>query len=435
MATLSYSLSSVVRYDGKARVLVRLSVARGVKPRAKTEIYINPARWSAEEGRIVIPRINNAEQRELIATKHALDELTNHIYQAAAELRKPADATTEWLTRCIEQFHHPEEQEAEEQPEQDIFEAFDRFLSVKRYSRFRDASFRQVARCLQRWGAIRERSVSFDTITERSLLDFELFLRDEHRYATDEAYAPQYEHARDAREERGQNTINGLLTRLRTFYRWANEQGLTKNNPFLRFKVKECIYGTPYYLTLDERRQLLEADMPSKPLEAIRDIFVFQCCVGCRVGDLTNLSPKNIVNGALEYIPRKTKEGNPVTVRVPLNGTALALIEKWSEGDRLLPFVADAYYNRALKECFTAAGLTRSVTTIDPKTRQEVQRPLNEIASSHLARRTFIGNLYKQLKDPNIIASMSGHREGSRAFARYRAIDDTIKAEAVALLD
>ena len=342
MATLSYSLSSVVRYDGKARVLVRLSVARGVKPRAKTEIFVNPARWSAEEGRIVIPRINNAEQRELIATKHTLDDLTNHIYQAASELRKPTEATTEWLTRCIEQFHHPEEQEAEEQPEQDIFEAFDRFLSAKRYSRFRDASFRQVARCLQRWGAIRDRAVTFDTLNERTLLDLELFLRDEHRYANDEAYALLYEHARDAREERGQNTISGLLTRLRTFYRWANEQGLTKNNPFLRFKVKECIYGTPYYLTLDERRQLLEADMPSKPLEAIRDIFVFQCCVGCRVGDLTNLSPKNIVNGALEYIPRKTKEGHPVTVRVPLNGTALALIEKWSEGDRLLPFVADA---------------------------------------------------------------------------------------------
>ena len=58
-----------------------------------------------------------------------------------------------------------------------------------------------------------------------------------------------------------------------------------------------------------------------------------------------------------------------------------------------------------------------------------------KVATSHLARRTFVGNLYRQIKDPNIIASMSGHKEGSRAFARYRAIDDQIKAEAVALLD
>ena len=126
-----------------------------------------------------------------------------------------------------------------------------------------------------------------------------------------------------------------------------------------------------------------------------------------------------------------------MTVRVVLNATAKEIIKR-HEGQadgRLLPFVAEQYYNRALKTIFKEAGLTRSVTIIDPKTREEVKRPLHELASSHLARRTFVGNLYKQIKDPNIIASMSGHKEGSRAFARYRSIDDDIKAEAVALLD
>ena len=433
MATIHYSLSSVVRHDGKARVLVRVSIARGVKPRGKTEIFVPAHRWSADEGRIVIPRVTNAEQRELIATKAELDNLSTYIYTEVAGLRNPQEATTEWLGRVINGYHHPAEVQ---QGELDTFwEAFEQFLHIKHYSRFRDASFRQVLRCLQRWSVIREREVAFDAIDERALLDFERFLRDEHLYAKMPTYEELYEDARDAREERGQNTINGLLTRLRTFFRWAAEQGLTDNNPFLRFKVKECVYGTPYYITVEERRRLLETDMPTKELEAIRDIFVFQCCVGCRVGDLRNLTAKNVVGGALEYIPRKTKEGNPVTVRVPLNSTALALIDKWSDGVRLLPFVADQYYNRSLKVCFEVAGLTRMVTTIDPKTRTELQRPLHEIASSHLARRTFIGNLYKQIKDPNIIASMSGHREGSRAFARYRAIDDQIKAEAVALLD
>lgn len=75
------------------------------------------------------------------------------------------------------------------------------------------------------------------------------------------------------------------------------------------------------------------------------------------------------------------------------------------------------------------------VSVIDTKTREEVKRPLNEIASSHLARRTFIGNLYKQVKDPDLIASMSGHVEGSRAFARYRAIDDEMKIELVNMIN
>jgi len=63
------------------------------------------------------------------------------------------------------------------------------------------------------------------------------------------------------------------------------------------------------------------------------------------------------------------------------------------------------------------AGINRVVTVLDPTTRREVRMPISECASIHMARRTFCGNLYKRVKDPNIVASMSGHKEGSKAFA------------------
>jgi len=51
------------------------------------------------------------------------------------------------------------------------------------------------------------------------------------------------------------------------------------------------------------------------------------------------------------------------------------------------------------------------------------------LASSHLARRTFIGNAYFKVSDPNLIGKMSGHVDGSRAFKRYRNIEDeTLKS-------
>ena len=59
----------------------------------------------------------------------------------------------------------------------------------------------------------------------------------------------------------------------------------------------------------------------------------------------------------------------------------------------------------------------------------------NEIASNHMARRTFIGNLYKETPDPNIIGKLSGHKEGSRAFARYRDIDDEMLTDLVSKLN
>ena len=88
-----------------------------------------------------------------------------------------------------------------------------------------------------------------------------------------------------------------------------------------------------------------------------------------------------------------------------------------------------------IKEAFKKAGLDRIVTVLDQQTRQEVQKPLYEVASSHMARRTFIGNIYKKVKDPNLVGSLSGHKEGSKAFARYRDIDEDMKRELIKFLD
>ena len=79
--------------------------------------------------------------------------------------------------------------------------------------------------------------------------------------------------------------------------------------------------------------------------------------------------------------------------------------------------------------------MNRVVTVLNPTTREEEKHPLFEVASSHMARRTFVGNLYKQIKDPNLICPMSGHKEGSRAFARYREIDEELMKETVNLLE
>ena len=172
-------------------------------------------------------------------------------------------------------------------------------------------------------------------------------------------------------------------------------------------------------------------------LEIQRDIFVFQSLIGCRVGDLYRMTKSNIVNGAIEYIPRKTKEGNPVTVRVPLNDKAKMILEKYKdhEGKQMLPFISEQKYNDAIKKAFKLADINRIVTILDPLTNEEDKKPLYEIASSHMARRTFIGNIYKKVKDPNLVGALSGHKEGSKAFSRYREIDEEMKKELVSMLD
>jgi hypothetical protein len=52
-----------------------------------------------------------------------------------------------------------------------------------------------------------------------------------------------------------------------------------------------------------------------------------------------------------------------------------------------------------------------------------------------MARRTFIGNINRKVKDPNLVSALSGHKEGSKAFQRYRDIDEEMKRDLVKLLD
>lgn len=217
---------------------------------------------------------------------------------------------------------------------------------------------------------------------------------------------------------------------------------MTFNGRIAKYNGKTTeVYGTPYYITLEARDKIAGYDLSANPsLEAQRDIFIFQCLIGCRVSDLMAMTPGSIINGAIEYMPQKTKGERPQVVRVPLNAIAKALVEKYAGSDdlmngKLFPFISSQKYNVEIKKIFTTCGVNRMVTVLNPTTGAEEKRPMNEIASSHLARRTFIGNLYKKVKAPNLVGSLSGHKEGSKAFARYRDIDEDMKKELVNLLD
>lgn len=289
-------------------------------------------------------------------------------------------------------------------------------------------------------------TLDINTISSETLSDIESYLRNEHSLL--EEYPKIFEKipaSTDSRrspkpQPRGNNTICALFNKLKAFFNWLNEKNVTANMPFKGFDgVKSEKYGTPYYITLEERNTIADFDLSEHPqMEIQRDIFIFQCCIGCRVSDLLKLTQSNVINGAIEYIPLKTKGERQNVVRVPLNNRASTLMKKYKGVDskgRLFPFIAAQNYNDSIKEIFRLCGITRAVTVINSITGKEEQRPINEVASSHMARRTFVGNLYKKVKDPSLISSMSGHAEGSKAFNRYRVIDDEIKKEAVTLME
>lgn len=409
MPKITASLSRRVDARGKAEVLLRFVGGRDHIYRLHSHISVPPSRW--KDGAVIVPRLGTEEQRELRATRDRLADLARFLldeFQAA----DPSEVGGDWMQEAVERFHHPDRADR-----RDFFALYDEFCRAQDVSVDRQKRYKVVRGYLETFQAARGRKLTLDGIDAGVLDDFRAHL---------------------ANGGRGKNIIIDYMKVVRAFFHWADKRGLSKADPFRGFQIGTAVYGTPYYLTLDERDRLYRTNLRRHPALAVqRDVFVFQCLVGCRAGDLLKLKKGDVVDGVLEYIPRKTVEDRPVVVRVPLNHTAEEIVARYADlpGDRLLPFISKQKYNDAIKRCFLAARLKRPVTVLDPLTREEVKRPLNEVASSHLARRTFIGNLYKQVADPNVIGAMSGHSEGSRAFARYRTIDDEMKAGLVGMID
>jgi site-specific recombinase XerD len=435
MASVTAFIRTSAKKTDKVKVRFRLSDGRKIQLFHKSEIEVDPDSFDEKKqeikAKIILSKKEKTTFNNAIADRK---KLIRSIYDSSIEL------TSEILELKIDQSLHPEKYISDEieQKKQSYFEIFDEFLKLHKISEGRKAHYRVLKRALQRYELYREITLDIDTISKDTIRDIETFLKDEK--SVFDMHPEIYEKIPESRkpQPRGINTISGILSRYRTFCLWMVEEEKTTNNPFKGFSIDGEVYGTPYYISIEERNKLHNFDLSERPQLAIqRDIFIFHCLIGCRIGDLYSLTKSSVINGGIEYIARKTKEGKPVTVRVPMNKTAKEILSHYpvENNDRLFPFIAEQNYNLAIKEMFAIAGLTRIVTVINPATREEEKRPLNEIASSHLARRCFIGNLYKKVKDPNLVGNLSGHIEGSKAFARYREIDEEIKQDTVNLLD
>ena len=311
------------------------------------------------------------------------------------------------------------------------------FIEVHDISDSQKRQYKVLYRALQRFTLYTGTSIELDDLTADTLRQFADYLSTEHQFiGKDKEGKPIIIDSYP--KPRGKNDIIGTMSRFRTFVKWAKKNHLTTNEPFDEYEIGQPMYGTPFYITKEERNILYAAEFPKNPgLEIQRDIFVFHCFIGCRVGDLLQMKKSNVINGAIEYVPRKTKEGRPITVRVPLGPTALEILERYPDvpGNRLLPFTCAQDYNRNIKKMLRLAGIDRQVTVINSLTREEEQHPIWEVASSHMARRVLVGNLYKELKDPNLIAKISGHVENSKAFNRYRNIDEEMAKEVIMKLE
>ncbi len=457
-------VSAKKKSDADVAVRFRVSDGRTVQLFHKSDIFVDPDVWDAKKECIKAKVLYNSKDR--VKFDSSVSDRKNvllTVYEAAEDKQH---LTSEAFEVLVDQYLHPEKYECMyADKKNDFFFQFDRFLEIKHYPDTDIKNFYTMIRLLKRFELYKslstgqEYKLDFKAMTVQTIRDIDKFVRDEHKIVKNDAFKQIYETIPEKRtpDVRSENTIVKFMKRLRGFIMWSLNEKLLENDPYKGFEQKQPIYGTPYYLTIEERTKILETDLheawealPDEEknitteafitqLEKQRDIFIFQCMIGCRVGDLLKMTPKNYINGKISYIAHKTTGKRVDPIEVPLNETATKILGKYWDGERttgqLLPFISSQRYNDCIKVIFRLCGITRIVTVWNSTTGREEQHPINELASSHLARRTFIGNLYKKVQDPNLIGKLSGHAEGSRAFARYRTVDDEMKQSLVDMLE
>lgn len=425
---------------------------------ANSNIFVRPEDWNEEAQSIMryeTKRIITEEIKEARQQADNLAKLLSHV-NAAWEAADKNTITKKWMADVVDRYNFPEKYAPKDEQKEikDIYGYFNDYLTDKKFSidfeKGNMVMLRSVARYEMFVRATDNKEFVFDinTIDKDTIEDYRDYIANEKQLSEEHPilfkqifanYPANVKRGNKMIEDRGSNAVFKLMKKLKAFFSWLNKKGITSNMPFVGVELGKEQFGEPYYITLDERNIIASTPMPTKHLETQRDIFIFHCFVGCRVSDLIKLSAANVTDGILTYTPHKTKdEGQQaLQARVPLHSVAQELIKKYEGKDtkgRLFPFITPQKYNDAIKDIFTVTGIIRNVEVRNALTGETEIRPINEVASSHLARRTFCGNLYSKVQDPNLIGKMSGHVEGSKAFTRYRKIEDKTLKDTINLI-
>lgn len=291
------------------------------------------------------------------------------------------------------------------------------------------------ARKLQRFLAIKGLSrISACEFTSDLLLEYRQFIYNEYLYVSQfPSLYPKGEGRHAPRRRCKNTTVVHDLKALQAFFRELEDTGEIRRSPFKKISfekrrsIMHVMYDAPIFLKAEELKLLMKTAVPSE-LQQAKDIFVLNCALGCRISDLKRLTMDKVAVSEdgipyIHYIPSKTTRTQTTNqeIQTPLIRPALDIIRR----TRLTfnghnPKYEKQVYNKDLRRLLEYCGIDRPVCLFDSERGDNVYRPLYEVASSKLARKTHVDMLTKV--QINYYAA-GLHREGSGAVFRYTSLE------------
>ena len=166
-----------------------------------------------------------------------------------------------------------------------------------------------------------------------------------------------------------------------------------------------------------------------KKYTEIRDLFILQCLVGQRIGDMQKFfngdNEMDEEAGTISIIQQKTK----ARAIIPLLPLAKEIISKYENKELLYYKERKSIVNEALKEVAEQAGLDEPITYEENGIKQT--QPLYKLLHTHTARHTFITILCRKGIPKETVIIATGHEDTRMIDKVYSHLNSKDKAKKV----
>ena len=197
---------------------------------------------------------------------------------------------------------------------------------------------------------------------------------------------------------------------------------------------KELASNKKVTLTEEQLKQLYNhpitgTERQIKKYTEIRDLFVLQCLVGQRVGDMQKFfngdNERDEEEDTISIIQQKTK----ARAIIPLTPLAKEIISKYQNTELKYYKPSNSNLNAELRIIAEEAGLNTPITFEDKDGKQV--KPLFELVHTHTARHTFITIMCRRDIPKETIIIATGHEDTKMIDKVYSHLSNKDKAQKV----
>ena len=370
MATIKFLVNAK---NDNAQIILQLSVKRGVTPKRKTGLFINPKNWS---GTTNLPKQTTAQNKNLSTELTKLSIFV--LDKVNKDTIKGQEINGNWLEFAIDLFFErvTENQKSEFLTDaiQDIIDGADVRKNARGgvgLSKSRINSYISLLNNFTEFQGTKQIKVKdLDIQLANTFLNFLLKTK---KY--DKGYSLK------------------KIADLKTVCNNAELNGIKVNPLFKKIQSSRVQNKFIIYLNPQELEQIENTELKTEGLRNARKWLLLGCAIGQRGGDLLRLSESNFINrNGLDVIELKQQKTGK-NVMIPISPEAQRVI------DQGLPYpISIQKFNNHIKEVCRLSKIDKPTkgSLFNPETKRKIEGvyPKWMLIASHVCRRSLASNLY-----------------------------------------